>query len=96
MELITPAGMFDRFFRWCGIVKSINVFNGSRCNIIVDRKVKIEPNESARVPIKYNKITIYMFLDHKWYPLYKNDYIDKSYDMVIDNRHINFVDRLKV
>jgi len=93
MELTIPTGFFDRFCRWIGIVKSINIINNSKCNLKIDQQTQIAPNEMVRVSIHRNRLSVFMFLDHKWYSLYKNQFIDKGYDIVIDNRHINFVNR---
>lgn len=94
MELIVPKNIFDKFFRWIGIVKSIDVINESKCNLYnVESKIYIKPGESKRVPISYNRISLNMFMDHKWYVLYKKYHVDINYDIIIDNRHMNFVDR---
>lgn len=94
MELVVPRNIFDKFFRWIGLVKSINVINESRCNLYnVENKIYIAPLESKRIYLMYGRLSINMFIDHKWYSLYKKHLADPNFDIVIDNRHINFVER---
>jgi len=95
--LTLPNSFFERVLRYVGIMKRINIINHSRCDIRVVNDILVKRGETELVYFSGQdyKITVYMFVDHKWRVLHDNRIFDTRYDLNIYNIDINLAKRNK-